>query len=77
MTRIIESYHTHAEGRHMGWWGTITHPAHFDENFKEIKNSSWSEEIHNATTLENALCLRKIVMAKIGAGLLFGHENIG
>ena len=54
MTKIILSYHTHAQGAEKGWWGEMTHPAHFDEDWKEIKGTAWKIKVSDQEGLDEA-----------------------
>lgn len=51
----LESYHSHDKGDNFGWWGTMWHPAHFDEDGKEIPGSAWKLEISEADGVYGAI----------------------
>lgn len=54
MGGVLLSFHTHAKGGDFGWWGVQWHPSHFDENMKEIPNTGWKFEVHDAEMLDDA-----------------------
>lgn len=76
VTKIIYSYHTHAQGIDKGWWGEATHPTHFDEDWNEIKGTTWTIKVSDQEDLEEAR--RTLISKCLEKGyILHQHPDMG